>query len=301
MTRYLITGGAGFIGSHLVDAIVEHNLGQVTLVDNLNRGSLSNISHHQNNPAVKFVDADIRHIEKIRSCFRGIDIVFHLAAQSNVMGASLDASYSVETNVVGTVNVLQSAYDAGVSRVVFASSREVYGEPSHMPVSESCQLAPKNLYGASKAAGEMYCGAFVSRGLDVRILRFANVYGSRDRERVIPLWLQRAKAGIELEVYGGSQTIDFVWIGAATDALLRASEVSRLPAPVNIASGQGTPILSLARRILELTDSKSTLSIQPARNEEVVGFVADITAMRQRLKLLPPTDPLACLPSLIHS
>jgi UDP-glucose 4-epimerase len=301
MTRYLVTGGAGFIGSHLVDAIVERDLGEVVVVDSLRRGRLSYLSHHDGNPAVRFVEADIRDAEATEASCRGVDTIFHLAAQSNVMGASLDAAYSVETNVMGTVNVLRGACEAGVSRLVFSSSREVYGEPESLPVGEACPLAPKNLYGASKVAGEMYCRAFQSRGLDVRILRFANVYGPRDTERVIPLWLQRARCGLDLEVYGGNQVIDFVWVQDAVDALICASETISLPGPINVGSGQGTPIIRLAERILQLTGSTSNVLLQPARSEEVVGFVADVTAMKRHLQVDSAADPLGHLSALVGS
>src|SRR5207248_10684264 len=118
------------------------------------------------------------------------------------------------TNVVGTFNVLSSAARLGVRRVVFASSREVYGEPISLPVDEEAPLLAINSYGASKAAGEAYCRAFRREfGLQTTVLRLANVYGPRDVGRVIPLWLQHASARQDLLVYGGRQVIDFVWIG----------------------------------------------------------------------------------------
>ena len=296
--RFLVTGGAGFIGSHLVDGLVARGADEVIVLDNLHRGRSSNLEQHERNDRVKFVEGDIRNATLVRQQCDGVDILFHLAAQSNVLGASGNPVYSLETNVVGTVNVLEAACLAGVQKVIFTSSREVYGEPESLPVREDAQLAPKNLYGASKAAGEMYCRAYGERGLDVRTVRLANVYGSRDFDRVIPLWLGRARDGLPLDVFGGRQVIDFVWVADAVEALIEVSNCQSYSGPINIGSGHGTPIQDLARLILEQTQSGSKLQVLPARAEEVVGFIADVSAMRTHLGIEPPSQPLYQLPSL---
>ncbi|MEX1254750.1 MAG: NAD-dependent epimerase/dehydratase family protein [Dehalococcoidia bacterium] len=296
--RWLVTGGAGFIGSHVVDALMARGEDAVVALDNLRRGRWEHLSAHDGDPRLARLDADIRDADAVREACAGVDIVVHLAAQSNVLGASKDVHYSSETNVVGTVNVLAGALDAGVRRAVFTSSREVYGDPEELPVREDRPLAPKNFYGASKAAGEAYCGAFRQRGLDVRTLRLANVYGPRDTQRVIPLWLDRAQRGLDLEVYGGKQVLDFIWIDVVVEALLRAADLDSLSEPVNVGSGQGTPIIKLAERILSASGGGSSIRIMPAREEEVVRFVADTQRMRDILGLAPPDDPLAHLPLL---
>src|SRR5206468_4846468 len=117
---------------------------------------------------------DIRNLSEVIEAVAGCKIVFHLAAQSNVLGAVNDPTYSCATNVGGTLNVLIAARDSGVKRVVFSSSREIYGDPEQLPVPECAKLHPKNLYGASKAAGEMYCQAFATEDLQVAVLRLAN-------------------------------------------------------------------------------------------------------------------------------
>src|SRR5207245_6922028 len=138
---------------------------------------------------------------------------YHLAAQSTVMGGVTAAEYTFTTNIVGTFNVLRAAATCGVERVVFTSSREVYGEPINLPVDEDSPLLAINSYVASKVAGEAYCRAFRREfGLQVGILRLANVYGQRDIGRVIPMWIEQAMSGRELNVYGGKQVIDLVWI-----------------------------------------------------------------------------------------
>jgi UDP-glucose 4-epimerase len=226
------------------------------------------------------------------------DVVVHLAACSNVMGSESQSVVACETNVVGTLNVLEAALQEGVDRVVFSSSREVYGDQSVLPVSETTPLSPKNLYGASKAAGEAYCEVLRQRGLDCRVLRLTNVFGPRDTERVVPIWLERAVAGKPLQVFGGKQILDLLWIDYAVDAVLSAAQVRSLPGPVNVGSGRGVSILTLAQRILEETGSVSAIEVLAAREEEVVGYVADTGRMRRHLGLTPPKDPLAYLATM---
>ncbi len=296
--RWLVTGGAGFIGSHLVDALMARGPDEVIVLDNLRRGRWEHLAAHDTSGRLVRIEADIRDAGALVDACRGVDAVVHLAAQSNVLGASKDVRYSSETNVLGTVNVLAAALDAGVPRVVFSSSREVYGDPAELPVGEERPLAPKNYYGASKVAGEAYCAAFRQRGLDVRILRLANVYGPRDTERVIPLWLDRAQRGLDLEVYGGRQVLDFVWIDIVVEALLRAADLDSLPEAVNVGTGAGTRITELAERVVAATGATSSIRTLPTREEEVVRFVADTRRMRTILGLTPPEDPLSHLPAL---
>lgn len=296
MTRTLVTGGAGFIGGHLVDRLV-HDRHDVIVLDNMRRGRASTLEQHLRAGDIGLVEGDIRDAGLLANVMRGVETVYHLAAQSNVMGAIDDAEYSFTSNALGTFNVLRAAVDAGAARVVFTSSREVYGESGYVPVDEDHPLAAKNPYGASKVAGEAYARTFAHcHGLDVAVLRLANVYGPGDRDRVIPLWLDAAAAGRDLNVYGGGQVLDFVWVGTVIDALTLAGEEG-LPAPTNIGSGVGTSILELARRIIEVTSSRSQIARVPARGAEVTRFVADTTRMRT-LGIEPDADPLAHLPAL---
>lgn len=298
--KILVTGGAGFIGSHLVDRLVTGGWGDVLILDNLFRGRLSNIEQHRGNQRVQFCQADIRDYDALLDAMRDAELVFHLAAQSNVMGAVADVDYSFTTNVVGTYNVLKAARECGVRRVMFTSSREAYGEARYLPVDEDHPLGSKNTYGASKVAGEMYCRVFSGNfGLETGVVRLSNVYGSRDYGRVIPLWMTRANRGEDLIVYGGQQLIDFVWVAQVVEALLRASSADIVGRPVNVGSGQGTPILELAERILQLIPTGSRLDLQPARAVEVAKFTAKVDLMRELLGLEPPADPLFGLPELV--
>jgi UDP-glucose 4-epimerase len=297
--KVVVTGGAGFVGSHLVDRLVADGARHVVVLDNLRRGRLGNLERHLAESRVEFVLGDVRDRATVAEIIRGADVVFHLAAQSTVMGAVEDDDYTFTTNVVGTFNVLRAASEAKIGRLVFASSREVYGDPVELPVDESQPLLAVNAYGASKVSGEAYCRAFRrAAGLDCVILRLANVYGTRDAGRVIPLWLERAAAGRDLEIYGGKQLIDFVWVGQVVEGLVRAA-VAPGPLPViNIGSGTGCRIVDVARRIVRLSGGHSHLKIQPARAVDVTRFVADVTRMRQILDVHPSDDPLAFLERL---
>jgi UDP-glucose 4-epimerase len=290
VAKVLVTGGAGFIGAHLVGRLVQRG-DEVVVLDNMSRGSRDKLEEHVRHGRVQLVKEDIRRFGELSRVVKGCKTVYHLAAQSNVMGAMVDPDYGITTNVLGTFNVLRSAAEAGVADVVFASSREVYGDPRTLPVAEDHPLLAKNVYGASKVAGEAYCRTFTATyGLPVHIVRLANVYGPGDSGRVIPLWLTAAHKARELQVYGGEQVIDFLWVGTAVDALIFAAERG-LPGPVNIGSGVGTRILELAERVLRVTGSNSKISRSAAREIEVAKFIAD-TGLMCSLGLLPETDPL---------
>ncbi len=288
----MVTGGAGFLGSHLADALVARG-DEVVVFDNLRRGRREFVS-----PGAAFIDGDIRDEAALAAALGGAEVVYHLAAQSNVLGSLREMDYSFTTNVVGTFNVLKAASAAGARRVVFSSSREVYGEQACLPVSEHAQLLAKNPYGASKLAGEAYCRAWSTVGaMAVAVLRFGNLYGPRDSGRVIPLWIERALAGEELEVFGGDQLLDFVPVEMAVRALIVAGERD-LDGPVNVGSGVGTTILGLAERVSALAPGHARVCLLPARPAEVVRFVADTARMRRVLQVEPPADPLEALGAL---
>lgn len=293
--KILVTGGAGFIGGHLVNRLTSIGARDIRVLDNLHRG----YSRDSLPASVEFLKADIRDPDAVSDAFRGCEIVFHLAAQSNVMGAGADSGYSFNTNVVGTYNVLQSAAGGGVKRMVFPSSREVYGEPLHIPVPETAPLRAKNAYGASKIAGEVYCRLAAQQGLETVVLRLANVYGPGDRDRVIPLFAAAARAGLPITVFGGQKILDFVWIEVVVDALIQAAFGSYVRGPANIGSGKGTRIVNLARRMIDLSGSVSKIEVVDEREQEVGRFVADISRAKRWLKIPEPEDPLWALPQTI--
>jgi UDP-glucose 4-epimerase len=306
--RVLITGGAGFIGSHLVDRLLaarecDHEPAfEIVVLDNMRRGRRAHLEPHLSAGRVSLIEGDIRDETALREAMRGVEIVFHLAAQANVIGSEADRDYAFTTNVVGTYLVLKEAEAAGARRILFSSSREVYGEAETLPVREEARLSPKNAYGASKVAGEMYLRVAQARSaLETVILRLANAYGPRDSERVIPLWMDRARRGEELLLYGGDQVIDFVWVGDIVEAFARAALADRqiiAGQTLNVGTGVGTPIEALARQVLDLSGSPGGMRQMPARGVEVRRFIADPSRLKAVLGL-EPKPPLAHLPEML--
>jgi len=274
--KILITGGAGFIGTHLACHLARNPEHSIVVLDNLYRGSRKGLGD------IDFVCGDIRDRAVLTDLVGGVDVIFHLAAQSNVIGATQDLDYSFSTNVVGTFNVLTAAQQAGCKKVIVASSREVYGEKKCFPVRETAELEPKNAYGVSKMVGEAYCGVFRSAGLPITILRLANVYGTGDRGRVIPIFVDNALRGEPLVLYGGDQVLDFVWLDTVIEALERVLAADAIEDPVNIGSGIGIPVRELAQIVIQQTGSSSPIVEAPRRACETRGFIADI---RQAIQL----------------
>jgi UDP-glucose 4-epimerase len=291
--RVLLTGGAGYIGSYLGRSL--RGLGHdVIALDNLRRGSSDAVGE-----GIRFVEGDVRDEKILGETMKGVDLIYHLAAESAVMSAAADPEYCFEANVTGTFRVLRAAEVNGVKRIVFSSSREVYGECATLPVAETAPLIPRNAYGASKAAAEMCCGAFMKTGLEVSIVRLANVYGPGDKGRVIPKFVHNTLRGIPMTLFGTEQLMDFVWIDNVVDALLRVGMGPYVHNPLNIGSGKGTTILDLARRVLEAAGSSSKIEIAGRRDTEVMRFVADTRAAEAALGLRIPDDPLFGLPEVI--
>ncbi|MDZ7726966.1 MAG: NAD-dependent epimerase/dehydratase family protein [Dehalococcoidia bacterium] len=282
--RVLVTGGAGFIGRHLVSALAARG-DRVTVLDNLRRGSFEGL--HE---MATCIEGDIREPKDVANAMHRAQAVVHLAAQSNVMGSEADRDYTFSTNVTGTWNVLRAGHELGIRHLIFASSREVYGDPERLPACETALLRPRNLYGATKVTGE----ALVRTApVPATVLRFGNVIGPGDSGRVLPLWLAAARLDQPLVIYGGSQVLDFVPVGTAVDAMISALDNGPVPHPMNIASGHPTRLDTLAHLVVEALGSSSEVVIAAPRGPEVTAFVADITRMRECLGVQPPRDVFA--------
>jgi len=294
----MITGGAGFIGSHLTRRLVRSGC-RVTVIDNMSRGRIANLQDCIDN--VRVFEADIGNYAVLLRAMKGAQTLFHLAAQSNVIRASSDVDGCIADNITGTADVVRAARASGVRRLVFSSSREVYGEAGELPIVETAPLRPKNSYGMSKVAGEMCCRIARGEGLETTILRIANAYGEGDHDRVIPNFVTNALRGLPLQVYGGTQVLDFVRVEFVVEALMRAGLGEYVPGPLNIASGKGTTVLELAERIVGLVHSSSKVEILPVRDIETSRFVASTSAAAAVLDLPPESDSLASLPRLIAS
>lgn len=298
--KVFLTGGAGFIGHHLVKRLLEAKH-KVVVFDNLSRGKLTNIEPYLANESLQFIEGDICDEEALINASNGCDITIHLAAQSNVLGAVSDIDYSFSTNVIGTYNTLKASQKNNISRFVFSSSREVYGEAENLPVNEQHALNSKNSYGASKVAGEKYCQVFQNMyNMDMAILRFSNVYGMSDFNRVIPIFIDKIKKGENVVIYGGKQVLDFVSVDIITKTIMECVTTPKaLPGPVNVGSGKATTLFELAERLKEELGSESKIVIEPAREAEVVRFVASNAKFKEIFQTEIPEDPLFGLGKMV--
>lgn len=250
----------------------------VIALDNLHRGDLRFLDSRAELRCV-----DIRNKSVLKAALEGVQEIYHLAAQSNVIGAGEDPGYSVSTNVLGTYNVVACARELGVRKVLFTSSREVYGEVPSLPVDEDCPRNPKNTYGMTKAAGELYCQEFVRSGLNIVTLRLANVYGSGDSGRVIPLFVKGALRDENLTIFGQGKILDFVHVDDVVAALVSAGASNRATHAYNIGSGIGTTLEDLARHIVALTGSASSIRYGQTRTIEVDRYVSNTERARREL------------------
>ena len=255
----LVTGGAGFIGSNLVDAIagcVRH----ATILDNLSNGSLENLesllSHGRDK--VNFVEGDVRSPDDCLKATRDKDIVFHLAAQISPVRAVEDPEYDFEVNARGTLNVLEAARKARVRRVVYASTN-IYGNPKYLPMDENHPIDLLSPYAAAKLAGEAYSMVYCNtHGIETVRLRFCNVYGPRQTTKsesgAIMLFVEKLLDGKAPRIFGdGNQTRDFVYVSDVVDALIRSSTVPEAVGEAfNIGSGVETTINDLAKTVMDI-------------------------------------------------
>ena len=237
--KYLVTGGAGFIGSHLVDKLIEQG-NDVVVIDNLSTGNLKNL-----NPKANFFKEDVCDFEKISPIFNGVDYVFHLAAIPRVPLSIEDPVNTSKVNVLGTVNVFKAAVDSKVKRVVFASSSSIYGAQEKLPLVENMSPNPLSPYGLQKLIGEQYAKMFVSLfKIQIVCLRYFNVYGPRidfnsDYSLVLGKFLKLKSQNKPFTIYGdGEQTRGFCFVEDVVDANIKASESSKIKGGEVINIGQ---------------------------------------------------------------
>jgi UDP-glucose 4-epimerase len=256
--RIVITGGSGFVGSHLADAIVGRSEA-VTILDNLSTGSFENIEHllRKRNSRVRFRRGDVRRMADCKDATKGTDIVFHLAAQINPVKAVLNPIHDFEVNARGTLNLLEAARRNDVKKVVFASTN-VYGDPQYVPTDEDHPIDLLSPYAASKLAGEGYLMVYQNTyGIRNVRLRFSNIYGPRQTTKsesgVVAIFIERAIRKQPLIVFGdGQQTRDFVYVADVVESLVRASLSSKADGePFNIGFGKETTIVQLAKLVAQ--------------------------------------------------
>lgn len=258
VNRVLVTGRAGFIGSHLVDELMSRGF-DVVVLDDLSSGKRDNLSQHLGKPSFALVEGDVRNSADVRKALDGVDTVFHLAAIVSVDFSVKHPLLVNEVNVDGSLNVLSESLKAGVKRFVYASSCAVYGDPVQLPISEEHLTRPMSPYAVAKLAAEHYYRVFCEvYGLETVCLRFFNVYGPRQAigpySGVITKFVDGIKRGKNPIVYGdGGQTRDFVFVRDVIDACLRAMRRKNCVGEViNVGTGVETSINKLANVLTEL-------------------------------------------------
>jgi UDP-glucose 4-epimerase len=289
----LVTGGAGFIGSNLVETLVSSG-NEVRVLDDASTGSLDNLEGIE--PAPEVVVRDIRDREAVGEAVRGVEVVYHLAALPSVARSVADPLGTHQVNVDGTLNVLQAARRGGVRRVVYASSSSVYGDTARLPKGEEMPLSPQSPYAASKAAGEGYCRAFARvYGLETVSLRFFNVFGPRqdpssEYAAVIPRFIHRMLAGTSPEIFGdGGQSRDFTYVANVVEALQLAAAAGPLAVgqALNVGCGSRTTLLELVSILNGLLETSLVPTFSAPRAGDVRHSHADISQAERLLGYRP--------------
>ncbi len=287
----LITGGAGFIGSHLAERLVQDN--HVRIVDDFSTGSWENLRALCSNPRAEIIQGNVTS-PKVRQWCEDMDLVFHLAV--SCLRTSLNHPWaSHDVNAGGTLNMCLAAHAAAVQRFVYVSSSEVYGSAQHIPMAENHALEPTTVYGAAKLAGERYALAcHTIYGLPVIVVRPFNTYGPREpwqgrRAEVIPRFLTQFRLGRSPPIFGdGSQTRDFTYVDDTVEGTLQAASSDRLVGDVvNIGSGLETCILRVALLLADKLDIECSLTFTDARPGDVTRHVADVLKARKLLGFSP--------------
>jgi UDP-glucose 4-epimerase len=284
LQRILVTGGAGFIGSHLVDALLAHGH-SVRVLDNLSTGKLANLPGPSAN--LDFIQGDVNDREVIETCMRGVDAIVHLAAVVSVPASLADPLGTHHTNLVGTLSLLEAARKTGVQSFLYASSASVYGDTDQLPISENTPKKPLSPYAADKLAGEYYLQIYARQcGLSATAFRFFNIYGPRQDPQspysgVISIFANRVQQGQPVTIYGdGAQTRDFVYVKDLVHLLAEAVAIERLPWDVfNVGSGRATSLLDVLEALSSIAGKSISRQFQPPRAGDIRHSVADVTRL----------------------
>ena len=290
MHKYLVTGGAGFIGSHIAEKLVE--LGhEVVIFDNFSTGKLENLDGIKGQ--IKIIQGDIRDLASVREAVKGVDYITHHAAQISVPKSVSEPGETLVINTRGTLNVLMAAQENSIRKIAFASSSAVYGDTTNIPTKEDEKLRPLSPYAVSKALSEYYCSAFANLyNMDIVIFRYFNVFGPRQDPSsqysgVISKFIDRAKKGVELELYGdGSQTRDFIPVDKVASLNISAFKKDIKGAQIfNLGSGKTIQINELAKQIVDLYGGRSRVIYAEARQGDIRHSCADISKLKEQFDI----------------
>ena len=292
MSRVVVTGGAGFIGSHLCDALVERG-DDVVAIDDLSTGSRDHVRAE-----VELVVADVAEEPVVRDAVRGADALLHVAGQASIFKSFEHPERDLAVNVGGTLAVLEACVAERVPRLVFASSMTVYGEPGEVPTPESAPCAPVSFYGVTKYAAERYAQISGARGLAVTSLRMFNVYGERQSltnpyQGVLAIFIGNVLRGEPITIHSdGSQTRDFVYVADVVDAWLRVLDEPATAGEVyNVGSGRETSIRELADAVVAATGEEQwELRSAPAQEGDIRRSAADVSRLREAVGWSPSTS-----------
>lgn len=268
--KVVVTGGAGFIGSHVVESY--HEKAEVVVLDNLRTGHRGNLDSLK----CEFFEGSILDEDKVAKVVEGADYIFHLAAMVSVPESMAKPVETVDLNVRGLLNVLEAGKKAGVKKLVFASSAAVYGENPVQPKVETMVPDPRSPYAITKLDGEYYCGLYAREGwMSTACLRFFNVFGPRQDPKsayaaAVPIFLHRARNNEPITIYGdGGQTRDFIFVKDIVGALAFAAENPEVQGVFNAGYGDAMTIAELVEEIIALTDSRSAIRHEPIRAGDI--------------------------------
>jgi nucleoside-diphosphate-sugar epimerase len=291
MAKVLVTGGAGFIGSNLVRALLERG-DDVRVLDNFSTGNRANISGID----VEIVEGELRSYERVHNAVRGVEVVFHLGALGSVPRSVQDPLTSSAVNVEGTLNVLLAARDEGVRRVVFSSSSSIYGTRERLPVTEDMAPDPISPYGVAKLAAERYCVSFsrVYHRFESVVLRYFNVFGPRQSPfsqyaAVIPLFITAIARGEPVRIEGdGEQSRDFTYVANVVEATIRAADAPNTNGQIlNVSAGAPATVNEVAETIGRILDKPVERRGVDPRAGDIRASWADTTRARELLGYEP--------------
>ncbi len=298
--KVLVTGGVGFIGSHIVNNLLKlDGIEKIIVLDNLSSGKIENLGQNLRNDRLKFIKGDIRSNSLVQRVVKDVDYIFHEAAIVNVEVSIRKPKEVNDVNVNGTLNLLHASLgNKKLKRIVFASSCAVYGDPEKIPIDENCRTCPISPYGASKLAAELYMKVFYKvYGLPTVSLRYFNVFGPGQEANpysgVISIFVYKALKGEPITIFGdGEQTRDFVYIDDIVKAnLLAASNEKSLGEVFNIGSGTEITIKDLASKIIDISGrEKIDIVYGPSRSGDIRRSLANIEKARRILGYEPRTN-----------